>query len=718
MAREKGFYAERNLDVSFDEFSNDINNLLAIRDGNADFAIGRSSLLIDKGNGADIIALFATFQRSPFMLMTRAFTGIEKPADLRGLRIMLTQDAENSAELIAMLIQAGLSEGDYIHLQHSFNVDDLISGKTDAISSYLSNEPFKMIQQGIPYNILHPADYGFELYSDILFTSGKLLRDKPELVENFYEASILGWKYAFANISETVSVIHDKYNTQNHSKEALLFEGHELKKLAFDENKNFGVLLPHRFESMAQIYLLTGIIDQKPDLKDFIYQPPSDKLNLTYEEQEYIRNKQSILICVQKDWLPYEQMSDGKYHGIIADFSHLIRDKTGLSVLLKPTESVQQALTFTHQGICDFTTVSSNHRLDTNLFKSKPFINISLSFLSRDKKMDVTLPSHRVAISTRTPCYACIKKIISKPVWLKVDSAVDGLKLLKNNEADSVVASEAHLRYLLSTNEYNDFYLNDTHSINSGLSFGMNFQHLTLLNILNKTINLISQQERDRIFSKWIITPPNNGISQLTYWIVISFILLLTLFFIYRYLTEKLRGKLLKELSETDHLTGISNRRKLLQQLPYYIDMANRYHHSLSLIFFDIDDFKIINDRYGHKTGDRILQEITSLISKNIRKSDIFARWGGEEFILASPESKIDDAEKQAIILLQQIHNHQFNLDRNVTCSFGVTQYIEGESMESFINRADKAMYKAKQEGKNRIDTTEIPIFNDDRHDS
>lgn len=715
MAKEKGYYADRNLDVHFEEFNNKINNLQSIIEGNAEFAIGRSSLLIDKGKGADIVALLAGFQRSPFMLLTRAFTGIDKPADLRGRRIMLTQDSANSGELIAMLTKAGLSTSDYIPQQHSFNVNDLINGHTDAISSYVSNEPYKLIQQGIPYNILHPADYGFDMYADILYTSGKLIRRNPELVDNFYEASIQGWKYAFANITETVSIIHEKYNTQNRSKEALIFEAQELKKLAFDEHKNFGTLLSNKFESMSQIYLLTGFIDRKPDLQDFIYKPPAGKLNLTYEELIYIKHKKSIKICVQKYWPPYELVSNNKYQGIIAEFLKLIRDKTGMSITHQIVESSQQAQSLTTQGVCDITTtandqLNTNFYTEKNLLTSKPFINITLAYLSDNKATKLSQLNYKAAVPSKTPCYHCLNKIIPNANKVAVSSAEKGIELLRKNQVSSVIASEAHLRYLLSMNNISDLYINESQVIDASFSFSMNLQHSALHSILNKSLDLISQQERDRILSKWMTTSPDNKINQQLVWISIAVMISITLFLLYRYLVEKLRANLLKELSETDPLTGIANRRKLLEQLQNHIDLSNRYGSNLSIIFFDIDNFKNINDQYGHKTGDRILQEIASLIKKQVRKTDVFARWGGEEFILINPETKIEDTKNRATILLHQIHQHDFNLDRHVTCSFGITQYLKDESLDNFINRADESMYQAKRKGKNQVDVTELPV--------
>lgn len=175
VAKEKGFYSDAGLDVEIKEYQSNWNLLNRIVNGQADFAVGRSSIIIEKANGSNIVALFAGYQKSPLMLLTRASSGIKTPSDLKNKKIMLTQDAASVADVMAMLLQSGVREEDFIRQSHSFNIDDLVNGHTDAMGSYISNEPYQLKQKGIAYNIIHPKDFGFEIYSDILFTSRKFI---------------------------------------------------------------------------------------------------------------------------------------------------------------------------------------------------------------------------------------------------------------------------------------------------------------------------------------------------------------------------------------------------------------------------------------------------------------------------------------------------------------------------------------------------------------
>jgi len=152
-----------------------------------------------------------------------------------------------------------------------------------------------------------------------------------------------------------------------------------------------------------------------------------------------------------------------------------------------------------------------------------------------------------------------------------------------------------------------------------------------------------------------------------------------------------------------DALTRIYNRRRFLELLALGIENAKRLNHEMSIVFFDIDHFKSINDTYGHNTGDDVLRGLASLVSATIRKDDIFARWGGEEFLILIESTGIENAARMAEKLRKAIMDHEFPEVKQVTCSFGVTSYSPGDTGESFINRADSALYRAKESGRNRV---------------
>ena len=161
----------------------------------------------------------------------------------------------------------------------------------------------------------------------------------------------------------------------------------------------------------------------------------------------------------------------------------------------------------------------------------------------------------------------------------------------------------------------------------------------------------------------------------------------------------------LLHLATIDPLTSIPNRRKFNEVLDYELRRDSRYDNNLSLILCDLDNFKYVNDEHGHNIGDNVLKDFVQLISDNIRITDIFARWGGEEFVLLLPETDMHTAIEMADKLRLTAEKYQHPTAGKVTASFGVTQFMKGDNETKFINRADDALYKAKKGGRNKVES-------------
>ncbi len=163
-------------------------------------------------------------------------------------------------------------------------------------------------------------------------------------------------------------------------------------------------------------------------------------------------------------------------------------------------------------------------------------------------------------------------------------------------------------------------------------------------------------------------------------------------------------NRILERQATTDVLTGVCNRLKFSEVLLSEISRARRYGTPLSLIMLDIDRFKAVNDTYGHQIGDSVLRELARLVSANKRLPDTFARWGGEEFMLLAPDTPRQGALVMAGKLCALIGESEFEGAGRVTCSFGVAEFGPGDSLESFTNRADETLYRAKTNGRNRVE--------------
>lgn len=154
----------------------------------------------------------------------------------------------------------------------------------------------------------------------------------------------------------------------------------------------------------------------------------------------------------------------------------------------------------------------------------------------------------------------------------------------------------------------------------------------------------------------------------------------------------------------TDNLTGLFNRRSFDQRLTEEMDLTMRYGAPMALIMYDFDGFKAINDAHGHAQGDKVLEQSSQLVKQNVRSTDMVVRWGGEEFMILVPQANLGRATVLAEKLRQVIEEHVFSAKFHVTASFGVAEFLPGESKDKLLKRVDDALYRAKACGRNRVE--------------
>ena len=161
--------------------------------------------------------------------------------------------------------------------------------------------------------------------------------------------------------------------------------------------------------------------------------------------------------------------------------------------------------------------------------------------------------------------------------------------------------------------------------------------------------------------------------------------------------------KIVEELSITDQLTKLYNRLKIEEVFKTEIHRAQRYGTPFSAILLDIDHFKSVNDNYGHDVGDEVLKDISNILKSSVRKTDIIGRWGGEEFLVIASDTDKENTVVLAEKIRKSIESHNFKTIGKKTSSFGVTGYKDGDTQEDIVKRADNALYKAKDNGRNMV---------------
>lgn len=159
----------------------------------------------------------------------------------------------------------------------------------------------------------------------------------------------------------------------------------------------------------------------------------------------------------------------------------------------------------------------------------------------------------------------------------------------------------------------------------------------------------------------------------------------------------------IRTIADHDALTNIYNRVKFNSMFTQIIETSQRHNEDFSIILFDIDHFKSVNDTYGHNVGDRVLVELVSLVKIGLRDKNVFARWGGEEFVILCRRTNVKQAEQLSNRLRKDVEGYSFDIVKKLTCSFGVSQFKVGDSKNELFQRVDEALYMAKDRGRNQV---------------
>jgi signal transduction histidine kinase len=278
-AVEKGFYRDAGLDVKIREALPEQDTAREVTKGAADFGVGTSNLILLRSQGEPVVVLGVIYQHSPFVLISTAASGIRDIHELSQKKVMMEPDA---AELLGYFKHEGIDLSKVDVMPHSFRLDDLLENKVQGMACYSTDQPFFLKQKGVEYVTFNPRAGGIDFYGDNLFTTEKQLKENPERVKRFLDASLKGWKYAMEHPIELVDLIVAKY-PGNHSRDHLIYEAEETAKLMHPELIEVGYVNPGRWESIAKTYADLGMLKNKVDLGEFIYErDPKPNLRWIY----------------------------------------------------------------------------------------------------------------------------------------------------------------------------------------------------------------------------------------------------------------------------------------------------------------------------------------------------------------------------------------------------------------------------------------------------
>lgn len=272
-ALSKGYYTEAGLDVTLVEGGEGHFAREELLGGHAQYGVAGSELILHRAEGNPFVVLAPIFQHSPSILLTMANSGISTYTDLIGKRVMLLP-GKKDADILAAFQNEGIDidHDPFIRMDQSYNLEDLIKGRTDSVSAYVTNEPWILEQAGLEPGILSPLTYGVDFYSDCLFTTEEEINKHPERVALFLKATLKGWAYAMDNKEEMIDLIIDQYGVDK-ARDHLRYEAATMEKLIFPHLVQIGHMNPGRWRHIADTYNKLGMLETDFFLDGFLYDP-------------------------------------------------------------------------------------------------------------------------------------------------------------------------------------------------------------------------------------------------------------------------------------------------------------------------------------------------------------------------------------------------------------------------------------------------------------
>jgi len=431
-------------------------------------------------------------------------------------------------------------------------------------------------------------------------------------------------------------------------------------------------------------------------------------LTLTMQERQHLDNLGKVRMCIDPDWMPLESIKDGKHIGMSRDYMDIIEEKIGIPIQMVPTNTWLESIEKAKSRECDIYSLAMptpERRQYMNF--TKPYLKVPLVLATRPDELffsDISLIHDELIGIVKGYAYGEILKVKYPDMnFVEVANVNEGLLKVHKKELFGFIGTLATIGYTIQ-NEYTG-QLKITGKFDEfwELGVGVRNDDPILLLAFEKAIASIDQQFHQEILNKWISVQYQKETDYTLLLQILGVVALVLLYFFMRHRELKRYNAKLEVLSTTDALTGIYNRLKLDEILSYEWNNFQRYGRDYSIIIMDIDDFKVTNDNFGHKTGDKVLQELAQIILQNKRESDLFGRWGGEEFLLLCKESDKNGAKIVATKLQNAIANHDFGKASPQTLSYGIAQFEQNDTLDSIFIRADEALYRAKEGGKNRI---------------
>lgn len=666
-AVEKGYYKDIGLEVELREYVDGIDISDEVIDKKATFGVSSSSLILDKLQNKPVVLIASYFKQNALAFAVREeITSVEQ---LRGKKIMALPYEIDHTSIGVLLKEGGVKNGDYTLVTHDFSIEKFKNGEVDAMSIFISNQPYFLDKEGIKYNVLNPADFGIYSYDVELFTSEYLARSNPDMVEKFAEATNRGWEYAFKHKREIIDVIYNKY-TKTKSKESLLYEAEVVERLFKTNIFKTGAVVPELIKLNAQMYAKLGLIKDGSELQDLLSnynfenikstvsadlkENTAQKYNistLSAQEKKYLKEKKVITACIDPDWMPFEGFEGGKHVGLSADYLNIFQKNLSTPIEVIKTDSWAESLELAKTRKCDILPLAmeTQSRKEYLNFTS-PYLKVPVVLATKpDVEFIVdfdAIKGEKIGIPLGYAFSEILKKRYPNLNIVDVKNAQDGLERVRNGELFGYIGTLASIGYLFQKEFNGELKIAGKFGDMWELGIGVRNDDPTLLAILEKAIYAISDEEKQNILNKWVAIKYENRIDYALVWkiLVISILIFLAASYWIRKLSllnkelknarakaeeaTQIKSNFLANMSHEIRtpmnsiisMTYLIKKNITTQPLLHYIEVIESASNNLLWLLNDILDLsKIEAKKLNINSGDFNLIEVLDSVSNIIK---------------------------------------------------------------------------------------------------
>ncbi|MGC9387049.1 MAG: transporter substrate-binding domain-containing diguanylate cyclase [Hydrogenovibrio sp.] len=713
-AIKQGYYRDEGLDVTLKPRNLLENNIEQVLNGASEYGVADSILLLYQARQQPVVIVAPIFQHSPQVLFTLKSSDLNSPYQLNDKRLAFYKADTDGLPILAMFNQLGVAP-DMDSVLIDKLPDRLLDKTVEAYAGYLTNEAYYFQNSQVPFNVIHPINYGIDMYGDMLFTTQDEVTQHPERVAKMRRATLKGWQYAMSHKAEMARYILTHYGL-NKTYDHLMFESEAIERMMNLETIPIGQLEPGRLRFIVDLFRQQGLLDGEIDFRAGVYQPEEDSLALTPSEKAWIQQHPVLRLGVDRSYAPIEFVDQyGQYSGMTPEFLAYVSQKTGLTFKPQRHLSWSQALTHFHNRHLDMlpavieTVSRKKHMLFTQPYLEFPMVIATLEgepYIANFSQ----LHGKTLAVVKDYAAHEQLRTLFPEATLEVVDTIEDGLKAVSEGAVFGFVDNVAVIGYHLKRTGLVNVQISGEMPFKAQIAIAVRPDWPELVSIMNKVIQQLPLQKRAELTNHWLQIRYKTEYSWQRLALIVTPVvaMLMVLVFLNRQLRQaktrlRVTNEQLSALSQTDHLTGLYNRQYLDQVLDAEVARVAQGNRPFSLVMMDLDDFKIVNDTYGHLTGDAVLVTSAKALKQCVRSTDVLGRWGGEEFVLICPQTHLAQAESLAEKMRLAVAETTFSPDIQLTLSLGVAEYQPDEPISRCIDRADRNLYRAKHQGKNQV---------------